>query len=261
MLFILIEFVSLLLLFTSNPYQKFAFYGFSHSISHRISARISNLKDYLSLYDENRKLIEENTELYNQLSGTYPGISANALTDSSDSLSNLYQYIPAHVINNSVNDQFNYMTINKGSREGIEPDMGVISGDGIVGFTKAVSKNFSVILPALNLDFIVSGMIKKNGYYGPVSWEGINTEILTLVDIPHHVSVSEGDTVITSGYGEKFPEGYLIGVVEDFKLKGGNYYEIDVRISTDFRKLHNVQVIRNLALREIDSLQNAAMND
>jgi len=260
-LFLLIELASLLLLFAANPYQNFAFYRFSHGLTNRISTRISNFEDYLSLHDENRKLVEENTNLYNRLSSTDPALMSDTPVLPTDSLAERYRYIPAHVINNSVNDQFNYMTINKGSKDGIEPDMGVISGNGIVGYTKSVSKNFTVILPALNLDFIVSGMIKKNGYYGPVSWEGTNTDILTLVDIPHHVSVSAGDTIITSGYGEKFPEGYLIGVIDDYYLKGGNYYEIQVRVSTDFRRLHNVQVIQNLALNEIDSLQNAAMND
>lgn len=260
-LFILIELVSLLFLFTANPYQNYAFYRFSHGLTNRVSTRVNNFTDYLSLHEENRKLVEENTKLYNLTSGGYLDIATDSLTGVSDNSPAMYRYIPAHVINNSVNDQYNYMTINKGRKDGITSDMGVISGNGIVGYTKAVSNNFSVILPALNLDFIVSGKIKKNGYYGPVSWDGINTGILTLVDIPHHVSVSEGDTIITSGYGEKFPEGYLIGIVEDYQLKGGNYYEIRIRISTDFRKLHNVMVIENLALNEIDSLHNAAVND
>lgn len=260
-LFLLIESLSLLLLFRTNSYQKFAFYKFSHSITSRLSSRISNLGDYFSLHQENRKLIEENTKLYNQLAGLHPEASSYAYSQSDSGLSDTYRYISARVVDNTVNNQYNYITINKGSRYQIEPDMAVICNEGIVGYTKAVSKNFTVILPALNLDFIISGKIKKNGYYGPVSWNGVNTNHLTLVDIPHHVSVSQGDTIITSGFGGTFPEGYLIGTIESFRLKGGNYYEINLRMSTDFRKIDNVQVIKYIDRQELDSLQNSVLND
>ncbi len=260
-LFLIIESLSLLLLFRTNSYQKFAFYKVSHRITNRLSSRISNLGDYFSLYQENRKLIEENTKLYNQLAGLHPEAASRINDQTVNGLSPTYRYISARVINNTVNNQYNYITINKGSRDQIEPDMAVICNEGIVGYTKAVSKNFTVILPALNLDFIISGKIKKNGYYGPVSWSGVNTNYLTLVDIPHHVSVNQGDTVITSGFGGTFPEGYLIGTVENFRLKGGNYYEINLRMSTDFRKIDNVEVIKYIDRQELDSLQNSVMND
>ncbi len=260
-LFLIIESLSLLLLFRTNSYQKFAFYKVSHRITNRLSSRISNLGDYFSLYQENRKLIEENTKLYNQLAGLHPEAASRVNDQTVNGLSPTYRYISARVINNTVNNQYNYITINKGSRDQIEPDMAVICNEGIVGYTKAVSKNFTVILPALNLDFIISGKIKKNGYYGPVSWSGVNTNYLTLVDIPHHVSVNQGDTVITSGFGGTFPEGYLIGTVENFRLKGGNYYEINLRMSTDFRKIDNVEVIKYIDRQELDSLQNSVMND
>ena len=259
-LFFLIESLSLFLLFNSNPYQKFVFYKTSHSVFNRITSKVANLKDYLSLFKENSKLVEENTKLYNELASTYlPVTSDTSLQKASENVT--YHYIPATVINNSIHNQYNYITIDKGSRDSIGPEMAVIGSEGVVGITKSVSRNFTVILPALNRDFIVSGKIKKNGYYGPVSWNGNNSEILTLVDIPFHVSISVGDTVVTSGYGGIFPEGYLIGVIDNFQLKGGNYYEINVRIATDFRNLNHVEVIKNLARNEIDSLQNVAHND
>jgi rod shape-determining protein MreC len=105
---------------------------------------------------------------------------------------------------------------------------------------------------------MVSARIKSNGYFGPLSWNGDDTEYATLVDIPHHVKITPGDTVITSGFGGIFPEGHHIGVIEDFHLKGGNYYVIRVKLSTDFRRLNYVQVIRNFAKNETDSLDNAA---
>jgi rod shape-determining protein MreC len=141
---------------------------------------------------------------------------------------------------------------------GIGPDMAVISTDGIVGIVKSVSDNYASVLSLLNRDFTVSAKIKKNGYFGPLSWNGNTAEFATLVDIPHHVKISEGDTIITSGFGGVFPEGLMIGIIDHFRLKGGDYYEIRVRLSNDYRRLNYVQVVQNYAKNEIDSLENQA---
>ncbi len=258
-LFLLFELSSLTLLFSLNTYQKVAFHSFSQRVTGRFALRISNFMDYMSLRKENRELIQENTILYNRLSRisgnippALPGISAN------DTMAK-FGYFPARVINNSTNRQHNYITLDKGKIHGLTSDMAVVSSNGVVGLTKSVSENFSVVLSMLNLDFMVSGKIKKNGYFGPVSWDGIRADRVILTDIPHHVELSVGDTIVTSGYGEVFPEGCLIGIIEDFRLKGGNYYEIDIRLSTDFRNLENVQVIKSFYKEELDSLENASI--
>jgi rod shape-determining protein MreC len=254
-LFLLIESFSLFLLFSANPYQRVRFYGASHKVSGRISTRIENIKDYFALYNENRKLSEENARLYNQLKSSYSIVSADT-NFAGDSLSSRkYLYLTARVINNTVNKQFNYITLDKGERSGIGPDMAVISSDGIVGIVKSVTPNYAAVLSVLNRDFIISAKIKKNGYFGPLSWNGNSSERATLVDIPHHVKISKGDTIITSGFGGVFPEGFLIGTIDDFRLKGGNYYEIAVKLSNDFRKLNYVQVIQNFGKMEIDSIE------
>jgi len=254
-LFLVIEFFSLFLLFSANPYQKVAFYNASHKFSGKVSLRMSNIRDYFSLHYENRKLAEENTTLYNNLRSSFTITSSTA--DKGDSLvKRKFEYLTTRVINNTVNKQFNYITLDRGSDGCIEADMAVISPDGIVGIVKSVSSNYSSVLSVLNRDFIVSAKIKKNGYFGPLSWSGSSSYFATLVDIPHHVIINEGDSIVTSGYGGVFPEGYLIGTIDNFRLKGGNYYEIRVRLSNDYRKLDFVQVIRNFAKEEIDSLEN-----
>jgi len=254
-LFLLFESCSLFLLFSANPYQRVKFYSASHKVSGRISNRIENIKDYFSLYNENRKLSEENARLYNRLKSSFRVLSADT-SYAGDSLApRNYLYLTARVINNTVNKQYNYITLDKGSSGGINPEMAVISSNGIVGIVKSVTPNYSAVLSVLNRDFIISAKIKKSGYFGPLSWDGNSTEQVTLVDIPHHVTVTEGDTIVTSGYGGVFPEGFLIGTIDHFRLKGGNYYEISVKLSTDFRKLNYVQVIRNFARHETDSLE------
>lgn len=254
-LFLIIEAFSLFLLFSANPYQRTRYYNFSHTVSGRISIRMEKISDYFSLRLENRKLAEENARLYNRLEGSYaPFMTEGA--DGDTSLITGFRFLTARVINNSVNRQYNFLTLDKGRLNGIEPEMAVIGSDGIVGIVKATSDHYASVLSALNRDFIVSAKIKKNGYFGPMRWNGNNATYATLIDIPHHVSIEEGDTVVTSGYGGVFPEGFLIGTIGEFRLKGGNYYEIKVRLSTDFRKLDYVHVIRNMAKHEIDSLEN-----
>lgn len=256
--FLLIEFFSLFLLFSGNPYQKVAFYNASHNLSGRLSVRMSNVRDYLSLHYENRKLAEENARLYNNLKSSYKLTSSLENSAQQDSLAGRkYRYLTTRVINNTINKQYNYITLDMGRMGGIRPDMAVISADGIVGVVKSVSDNYASVLSVLNRDFVVSAKIKKNGYFGPLSWNGSSSQYATLVDIPHHVKLTEGDTIVTSGFGGVFPEGIQVGTIDKFKLKGGNYYEVKVKLSTEFRKLDYVQVISNYEKFEIDSLENA----
>jgi rod shape-determining protein MreC len=256
-LFLLVESFSLFLLFNANPYQRVRFYNASHSMAGRMSARIENIKDYLSLYNENRKLSEENARLYNRLKSSFSITSADTSYAGDSLMPRRYLYMTARVINNTVNKQYNYITLDKGRNSGIEPEMAVISSDGIVGIVKTVTPNYASVLSVLNRDFIISAKIKKNGYFGPLSWEGNSTESATLVDIPHHVKISKGDTVVTSGFGGIFPEGYLVGTIDNFRLKGGNYYEITVRLSNDFRRMNYVEVIQNFARPEIETIENS----
>jgi len=253
-LFIIIEAFSLSLLINFNAYQKATFYGLSQKASFRVLSTLENIGDYLSLHYENKLLVEENRDLLNRLSDISTPYFSDSLHNYDNSFPAYYTYIPAKVINNSVNRQYNFLTIDKGKNDSIEPDMAVISSEGIVGITKSVSDNFTAILSLLNRNFTASGKIKKNGYFGPVNWQGNNTEIATMVDIPHHVFIEKGDTIVTSGFGEIFPENCLIGVIEDFRLKGGNYYEIDIKLTADLRKIHHVWVIKNNYKNELDSL-------
>jgi rod shape-determining protein MreC len=257
--FLLIEFFSLFLLFSGNPYQKVAFYNASHKLSGKYSVRMSNIRDYFSLHYENRALAEENARLYNNLKSSFKVTAAyDDSADRDTAYIRKFRYLTTRVINNTINNQYNYITLDKGSKSGLRPEMAVIATDGIVGIVKSVSEDYASVLSVLNRDFNVSAKIKKSGYFGPLNWNGSSSYYATLVDIPHHVKIGEGDTIVTSGYGGVFPEGYMIGTISSFRLKGGNYYEIKVKLSTEFRKLDYVQVIMNYAKTQIDSLENKA---
>lgn len=261
LLFILFETIAFFFLFQYNTFHKSKFVNLAHSITGGFSRSFVNIKEYISLREENRKLVEENNELYNLLKSSYRINSFESFKVNDSVYRRNYIYTDAKVINNSTNKQYNYITLNKGKIHGIEQDMAVLSSDGVVGIIKDVTNNYSSVLSLLNRNFKVNAKIKRSGYFGPLFWTGKGYSKAILTDIPHHVKIYAGDTVVTSGYSAIFPEGYMIGITSDYKLKGGNYYEITVDLATDFKNLLNVQIVKNLFREEQVELEKSAESD
>jgi len=148
------------------------------------------------------------------------------------------------------------MTLNKGRLHGIRPDMGVIGPNGVIGIVKDVSGNFSSIMSLLHSEMQISAKIKKNNHLGTIIWEGFDHTKVTMLYIPPHVELERGDTIITSGFSQIFPEGIAIGEIDDFEVRrGDNFYTIDIKLFTDFNKLEYVQVVQNIFREEIDGLE------
>ena len=259
LLFLLYEGIAFLLIFQYNPFQHSRFMGFSRNITADIYDKLEGVRSYLYLKEENEELLYENTRLRNRLSEKtdYFVIRKDSLGQDSVSVDkpSQFTYIPAKVINNSTNKQFNYITINKGTEQGVSKDMGVISEGGVVGIVSDASENFATVIPILNRNFRLSGKLAKNNYFGILEWRGRGTEYVNLREIPIHVDIQKGDTVVTSGYSAIFPGGILVGVIEEFKVKGGNFYEITVRLASDFQTLYYLNVIRNEYAEEINKLE------
>lgn len=260
-LFLLLQSVAVYLVVQNNNYQRAKVFAFARNISGFFYTRVNSYKEYLALRDINRELIEENATLRNELAGSWKKKN-EPFKISRDSLYHrYYRFIPARVINNSINKQYNYITLNKGRLQGVKPEMGVISADGIVGVVKNVSSNFSTVISLLNRNLRVSARFKKNNYFGSLEWPGKNYQYAQLNQIPHHVDVQVGDTIVTSGYSAIFPEDVLIGFVDDFSLEGGAFYTIKVRLSNDFKKLHHVNIVDNILQKEILELENEPLDD
>ncbi|MFW5644361.1 MAG: rod shape-determining protein MreC [Bacteroidota bacterium] len=260
LLFILLEGVSFLLIFQFNPYQKSLFVNLSRNVNGIIYSQIGDFRQYLYLKDENEQLLNENTDLRNHLSEAREIvyiISPDSLLSDTLAIKMEFQYdfIPADVINNSVNKQYNYLTINRGSRVGVAKDMAVISHGAVVGVVAGVSRNFATVIPLLNRNFRVGSKLERNDYFGILEWEGLDPQYARLKEIPLHVEVHSGDTIVTSGYSAIFPPGYLVGVVESLKVDEGNFYDIKVRLAVDFRKLTHVNVIGNIFREEQQELE------
>ena len=255
-LFIFFEIVALTLVFQNNNYHKAFVFNISRNISGYINARIYSFRQYLDLYEANQKLVEENIRLRNDLISSYKiNIRPSTNVEFDSAWVRQYDFIPARVISNSVNKQTNFISINKGTRHGIHPDMAVISHEGVVGIVTGASEHFSTIIPVLNRDLRISSKLKNTGYFGALHWDGKDPSKALLHDLPHHVKLNVGDTIITSGFSAIFPEGIMIGTIADFEIMGGNFYSIVVDLSTNFRRLNHVYVIENLFREELLELE------
>jgi rod shape-determining protein MreC len=260
-LFLILEGFSLFLVIEGSTFHHAKFVNSARSFTGSIYAKTSNIKAYVGLREENLRLAQENLKLKNQLENLRKAEKTIKDTVMDTTRNPLYTYTLAKVVNNSVNKQYNYITLDKGSKDGIKPDMGVITADGIVGIIEGVSENYSTVLSVLNMSFSVSAKIKKNGNFGLLHWNGYNDKICVLTDIPQHVKLAVGDTIVTTGYSGIFPENILIGKIAEFELKGGNFYTVNVSLFNEFRKLNYVSVIENLKIEEKKVLENKIKND
>jgi rod shape-determining protein MreC len=210
----------------------------------------------------NKQLAEENARLKSSPKYGNEIININNLVTNLHGDSSSYKYTTALVINNSINKPYNYITLNKGTRHGIKPDQGIISVNGIVGVTFKVSDSFTLAMSVLNNRWSISAKIKKNNYFGSLVWQGGDYRTASLREIPIHVNISKGDTVVTSGFSSIFPEGIMIGIIENFSRKeGDNYYTIDLSLAADFKSLAYVEVIENFNSYEILKLEEITEND
>ncbi|MFP4487833.1 MAG: rod shape-determining protein MreC [Bacteroidales bacterium] len=250
LLFLLLEGIAIYLLAARPNYHNIKLSLALNGTSAFFQERISMAAEYFSLREMNEQLLRENRELKNSMQRIYNNadISTFSVTDSINRQQ--YVYVQADAVNNSVNKQKNYITLDKGTFDGVKEDMAVTGPNGIVGIIVEAGRNYSVAMSALNLDFRLSARLRKNEYFGSLRWDGVDINRLLLSEIPHHVNLSIGDTVETTGYSAVFPEGIMVGTITEFDDSPGDFYEIKLRPSTEFRKLNHVYIIINLEKEE-----------
>ncbi|MCW3104816.1 MAG: Cell shape-determining protein MreC [Bacteroidetes bacterium] len=255
-LFLLLQSFCIYLVVQNNYYQHASFISSSNNVSAHILESSHSVKDYFYLKDVNEMLAKENAELRSRLLESY-SLVVNDWSKSEDTmLRQKYTYTSAKVVNNSTNRRNNYLTLDKGSKQGIRAGMAVITNAGIVGEVLAVSENFCTVKSMLHSQSIVSAKIKKDGSYGPLTWDGVDFEHVTLSDIPTHVHLVRGDTIVTSPYSKIFPENIRIGTVDTSERKSGeNFFTVKVKLLTDFKKLTHVYIVENLLRKEQEELE------
>lgn len=261
-LFLLLETFCGYLIFKNNNFHHSSFINSTNAISVKVNSMVSGITDYIDLRTTNEALVRENAALKMILPDVYYIDSALQKINSDTVLKQQYSFITAKVINNSVNRRNNYLTLNKGSRMEISPEMGVIGPNGVVGIVKDVSDHFCSVMSFLHKDSRISAKIKKNGFIGSMVWDGFDETEATLNDIAKHVVVKKGDTVVTSSFSSIFPEGIMLGIVDEVGSEGGNnFQEIKIKLSTSFGNLSYVYIVNNLFKDEQRALEEPLKND
>lgn len=246
-----------MLIIQNNQYQSSKYYNTSNEVAANLISTSSNVKEYFRLRDINNGLAAENARLKEIVVQQKKILLENRLSKIDSTSLKSFTYTSAKVVNNSVSLSKNYITINKGSDDGVAPGMAVISSKGIVGKVKTVSRHFSVVISILNVNEQVSSLLKSENYLSTSQWDGIDPQFVDLKYVPRHVKLHTGDTIVTSGYNAVFPEGILVGVVTEFDLKKeALFYDVRVKLAQDFAQLNYVDVIKSVLKVEKDSIEN-----
>lgn len=252
------------MLFSYNRYHHAVYSSVANEITGSINKQYNGVEYYFQLKRTNDSLVRANEVLYNRLRQDFdmPDTSSNVAVDTLqiDSVQQFrrYQYMSAKVVGNSVNQPNNYMQIHRGSEQEVKPDLGVIDvNNAVVGTVMDVSNNFAVVMTLLNGQSNISAMLKRSRETGSIVWDGKETNVVNLKDISKATKIFKGDTVITSGYSDKFPYGLLIGTAEEvINDKTSSTYTIKVRTAANFYNLQYVYVINNLQRAEARDLLN-----
>lgn len=266
--FLVLEVVSMVLLFRYNSYQGSVWFSSANAVTGKVYEWDSAVESFFSLSGVNSQLTQRNAFLEQQVRMLDDSIAR--LTRSQEAavtrLSSMVPFqgcrlIPAKVVANMVNRYDNLITIDKGSADGVKRDMGVVCGMGVVGIVYLVSEHYSIVIPALNSHSNISCTIQRRGYFGYLRWRGGSSQLAYLEDVPRHAHFKLGDNVVTSGYSSVFPPGVMVGkVLHVFNSADGLSYRVQVKLSTDFARLCDVCLVDDSALQERIDLMRAAQD-
>jgi len=262
-LFLFFQTLSLTLLFQFNKFQKASLLNYTAEISGSTFLLLNNVTTYLELKEINDQLLKENKKLRNKSKqASYYSLHPNRIFFNDSLHQKNYNYLGAFIINNSVSERNNYITINKGRLSGIKPEMGLVTDKGVVGIVKDVSEHFAVALSVLHSKTKISVTLKKSQYFGLVTWLGKSPNRMSLEDIPNHVNIEVGDTVITSGSSSIFPFGIPVGTITEFeKIDGEVFYKIKLKPTQDLRNVHHCYIVENILKFELKNLEEEAQAD
>lgn len=256
--FLLLELFCTWLIVLNNQYQGASFFNSANSFVASVNGLSQNTKEYFSLRETNSLLADENARLRKKLEYHNQAVlQADSLGSVDSTRIKQFDFISAKVVSNTIDRQTNFITINRGSADGIKAGMAVINDQGVVGKVKITSEHFSVVTSLLNVDIMISGLMKRTGYFGTIQWAGSDDpDHVKLKFIPLHVKPVVGDTIVSSGYSGVFPEGIMIGTIARINPSPEtSFHDLDVKLSQDFRKLSFATVIRSNLKPELDSLK------
>lgn len=255
-LFVLLEVISLVLLFQYNSYQGSVWFSSANYVAGKVLSVEAEIESFFSLGKVNQELTQRNLYLEQQVS-KLSGQLTEATKDTGwvhrNELALLkdYHLIPAKVVSNSISRTDNLITINRGTSDGVRKDMGVVCGNGVVGIVYLAASHYSVVIPVLNAQSNISCQIRGRGYFGYLHWTGGDSQKAYVEDVPRHARFRLYDEVETSGYSSVFPPGILVGkILHVYNSVDGISYRLQIKLSTDFSRLRDVCVVDNAPVQE-----------
>ncbi|MCF8239027.1 MAG: rod shape-determining protein MreC [Saprospiraceae bacterium] len=251
--FVLLELLSVYLVVRYNQTQRDIYLNSSRYYSGILLEKTTQLRHYASMAEVADSLSKENATLYNRL---YSQLAITPRDAEVDSLLSPFEFIPARVIKNSINQPNNNLTLNKGELDGVQAGMGVVLSKGVLGIVRNTSPHFCRVLSLLNSQTFISAAIRRNNAFGVIHWDGLSPNVVVLEEIPKHLDIQVGDTVVTSGHSSVFPPGLEIGRVTNYYIpSGSNSFRIDVELFVDLSRINRAYIIRNRYWDELQSLE------
>lgn len=260
LLFLLLLGISLSLTIQSHSYHRSRFVTSANAVTGYVYDEMHKAEEYLNLKGQNEKLARENAYLKSILYNKKDTLSKDSLA--LPGIAGNFKVIQSKVIFNSYNVHENYLTINTGAKDGVKPDMGVVSSQGVVGIVENTSNGYATVISVLNTKFKLDAKIKKADHFGSLTWNGENAGYAQLIDVPRLASVRKGDTIVTGGRSVIFPENIPIGIIDKIYVdKKTNYYTLNVRLFNDMTSLGHVYIIENKDRSEIIQLEETTRDE
>lgn len=256
-IFVVLEVIAINYYSNSTSYTKARMLSATNVLAGGIYRQFAKLDDYLHLRSENDALVEQVARLNNEIA-LYRNLVPEADIESYGFGGEINDYVfgTASVINNTLTRPENFITIDKGRRDGVEPEMAVITPEGtIVGYVMDCRENTSVAISLLNTEFRTSGRIKGKDYLGSIQWKGLDHNYVTLSEIQKYAELAPGDTVVTD-YSYRFPPDVMIGTVDSYEMTDAGYFNVKVKLATKFSALRKVLLVRFFDVderRELDA--------
>ena len=258
--FVLLELLSLMLYFSFNSFQHGQYLNASNTIAGRLYEMRSSITDYIELGNTNWELARENAMLKTQLYASNKALEyfredSTYAKRKKVAEDNNYSFMSARVVNATFTKAHNYLTLDKGSADGVRPEMGVVCQAGVVGIVSAVSEHFALVLPVLNVSSRISVKVKDKSQTGTLVWKGDDYRYASLEDVPSYIPIAKGDTILTSGYSSIFPEGVFVGKIVKNERGKDQLLNLKVSLGPDFSKLVYVDIIDFKNAEEMKKLE------
>jgi len=249
LLFVLLELIAVVLIINTHNYAQTQTHHWQTAVSGNLNQQLSKIKYHFYLQEYNDSLLRQNASLLNK-------VHQNIKQEKTASLPGEFEFIPAYAVSNQYHLSHNSMIINKGRLDGVQPEMGVISPNGVAGIIQKTSGHFARVISILNKDTKLNVALNHTNYTGFLQWDGKQPNRFSVIDLPADAPVKTGDTIITGGESSIFPKGIPVGIITDFEtVPGQKSYIINIRTFTDYTNIGPVYVIKNIYKKELDSLK------